>query len=105
MLNSSSKNMSEVYRVNYIDKTRKTSCDVVSSVFSTEVLFVAFRLNTQLKSNRKSNEKKKKQKQREERGSYVVWYLARHLQYFKTVGEPTALEINKEYKFGGQLFV
>ena len=59
MLNSSSKNMSEVYRVNYIDKTRKTSCDVVSSVFSTEVLFVAFRLNTQLKSNWKSNEKKK----------------------------------------------
>lgn len=62
MLNSSSKNMSEVYRVNYIDKTRKKSCDVVSSVFSTEVLFVAFRLNTQLKSNRKSNEKKKKTK-------------------------------------------
>ena len=45
----SSKNMSEVYRVNYIDKTSITSCDVVSAVFSTEVLFVAFRLNTQVK--------------------------------------------------------
>lgn len=45
----SSKNMSEVYRVNYIDKTSITSCDVVSAVFPTEVLFVAFRLNTQVK--------------------------------------------------------
>lgn len=94
--------MSEVYRVNYIDKTSITSCDVVSAVFSTEVLFVAFRLNTQVKPEIK---RKKNQKKPEKRGSYAISYLARHLQYFKTVGEPTALEINKGYKFGGQLFV
>ena len=96
--------MSEVYRVNYIDKTSITSCDVVSAVFSTEVLFVAFRLNTQVKPEIK-RKKKSKENGEAKRGSYAVWYLARHLQYFKTVGEPTALEINKEYKFGGQLFV
>lgn len=56
--------MSEVYRVNYIDKTSITSCDVVSAVFSTEVLFVAFRLNTQV--IRKSNGKKKSKENGEE---------------------------------------
>lgn len=61
----SSKNMSEVYRVNYIDKTSITSCDVVSAVFSTEVLFVAFRLNTQVKPEIK---RKKKSKENGEEG-------------------------------------
>ena len=57
--------MSEVYRVNYIDKTSITSCDVVSAVFSTEVLFVAFRLNTKVKPEIK---RKKKSKENGEEG-------------------------------------
>ena len=57
--------MSEVYRVNYIDKTSITSCDVVSAVFSAEVLFVAFRLNTQVKPEIK---RKKKSKENGEKG-------------------------------------
>lgn len=63
--------MSEVYRVNYIDKTSITSCDVVSAVFSTEVLFVAFRLNTQVKPEIK-RKKKSKENGEAKRGSYAV---------------------------------
>ena len=58
----SSKNMSQVYRVNYIDKTSITSCDVVSSVSSTEVLFVAFRLNRQVKPEIKRKKIKRKRR-------------------------------------------
>lgn len=57
--------MSEVYRVNYIDKTSITSCDVVAAVFSTGVLFVVFCFDTQAKPE---ISRKKKSKENGEEG-------------------------------------